>query len=74
MAACMYIRISNQDHKQSSFLIGRTKVASLNQESIPKDELQAGVIGARFCKFTTKEPRLYFNANHFRTDSATVLA
>ena len=39
MAACIYIRITNQDHKQSSFLIGRTKVAPLNQESIPKLEL-----------------------------------
>ena len=33
MAACIYIRISNQDHKQSSFMIGETKVAPLNQKA-----------------------------------------
>ena len=47
MAACIYIRILNQGHKQSSFMIGKTKVAPLNQESIPKLELQAALIGAR---------------------------
>ena len=34
IAACIYIRISKQAHKQSSFTIGRTKSAPLNQESI----------------------------------------
>ena len=59
--------------EQSSFMIGRTKVAPLNQESIPKLELQAAVIGGRLCKFTTEESRLHFNAIHFWTDSTTVL-
>ena len=33
IAAFIYIRISKQAHKQSSFTIGRTKSAPLNQEA-----------------------------------------
>ena len=74
MAACIYFRISNQDHEQLWFMIRRAKVAPLNRESIPKLELQAAVIGARLCKVTTEESRLLFNAIHFWTDSTTVIA
>ena len=55
-------------------MIKRTKVALFNQESIPKAELQAAVIVARFFKFTTEESRLNFSSLLFWTDSTTVLA
>ena len=60
--ACLYINISNQDHKQPPFMIGRTKVLPLNEESIPKLELQAAVNGTRHCKFTTEDFQLNFNS------------
>ena len=74
MAACIYIRISNQAHTQSSLMIGRIKVASFNQESLPMHKEQTAAIDARLCKFTTGEFRLNFNAIHFWTDSTTVFA
>ena len=55
-------------------MIGRTKVAPLNEESILKLELQAAVNCTGCCKFTTEDFRLNFKAIHFWKVSKTALA
>ena len=72
MATCIYFRTACSSGIHATFLIGRTKVAPLNQESIPKLELQAALMGARLCKFATDETRLKPHSTHFWTDSTTV--
>ena len=74
MATCIYFRTACSSGIHATFLIGRTKVAPLNQESIPKLELQAALMGARLCKFASDEMRLKPHSTHFWTDSTTVLS
>ena len=65
MATCIYFRTACSSGIYATFLIGRTKVTPLNQESIPKLELQAAVLGARLCNFATDEMRLKPHSTHF---------
>ena len=74
MATCIYFRTACSSGIHTNFLIGRTKVAPLIQESIPKLELQAALMGARLCKFATDEMRIKPHSTHFWTDSTTVLS
>ena len=73
MATCIYFQTTCSSGILATFLIDRTKVAPLNQTSIPKLELQAAHMGARLCKFATDEMPIKSHSTHFWTDIATVL-
>ena len=53
---------------------GRTEAIPLIQESTPKLELQAALMGARLCMFTTDEMSMKLHSTQFWTDSITVLS
>ena len=74
MATCIYFGTACSSGIHATFLIGRTKVAPLNQESIPKLELQAALLSAWLCKFATDEMRLKPHSTHSWTDSTTVFS
>ena len=74
MATCIYFWTACSSGIHATFLIGRTKVAPLNQERITKLELQAALMDARLCKFAIDEMRIKPHSTHFWTDSTTVLS
>ena len=74
MATCIYFRAACSSGIHTTFLIGRTKVAPLIQESFPKLELQAALMGARLCKLATDGMRIKPTSTHFWTDGTTVLS
>ena len=56
------------------FVATKSRVAPLNQLSIPGLELQAAVIGSRLGSFTLDESRLIFERVRYWTDSRVALA
>ena len=75
LAAVAYFvyRQSPTSPREVSFVLGKARVAPLQQHTITKLELQAALLGSRLAKFIQREQRLTINAIHLWTDSTTVL-
>ena len=75
LAAVVYFvyRQSPTSPREVSFVLGKARVAPLQQHTITKLELQAALLGSRLAKFIQREQRLTINAIHLWTDSTTVL-
>ena len=75
MAAASYPRTTNSQtgHQQASFFIGKCKVATIKQLSVPKMELKAAVIGVRLLQLIQKEMTLTFDQIFLWFDSQLVL-
>ena len=59
--------------REVCFVLGKARVAPLQQHTMTKLELQAARLGSRLAKFIQREQRLTINAIHLWTDSTTVL-
>ena len=64
MATCIYFRYAGSSVIDIAFLIGRTDVSPLKQESTLKLESQFTLMGARLCKFASDETRLKLQSTH----------
>ena len=74
LAAVAYICTQKQDKIfQTSFLLGKCKVAPIKQISLPKLELEAAVIGTRLRTLIQTEMTLKFEKVYLWTDSRVVL-
>ena len=75
LAAVAYFvyRQSPTSPREVSFVLGKARVAPLQQHTITKLELQAALLGSRLAKFIQREQSLTINAIHLWTDSTTVL-
>ena len=58
---------------ETCYLIGKCRVASIKQISIPKLELEAAVIGVRLLSTIMKESSFHMTRSTFWTDSQVVL-
>ncbi|XP_055848298.1 uncharacterized protein LOC129913548 [Episyrphus balteatus] len=72
-AAVAYIRSSNNGLVETSLIGAKTRVAPLKALSIPRLELQAALLGARFAKCITESHGISFGKQYFWSDSKTVL-
>ena len=74
LSAVAYIRTQKQDEIfQTSFLLGKCKVAPIKQISVPKLELEAAVLGTRLRTLIETEMTLKFEIVYLWTDSRVVL-
>ena len=74
LSAVAYIRTQKQDEIfQTSFLLGKCKVAPIKQISVPKLELEAAVLGTRLRTLIETEMTLKFEKVYLWTDSRVVL-
>ena len=74
LSAVAYIRTQKQDDIfQTSFLLGKCKVATIKQISVPKLELEAAVLGTRLRTLIETEMTLEFEKAYLWTDSRVVL-
>ncbi|XP_073964433.1 uncharacterized protein [Choristoneura fumiferana] len=74
-ATAIYLRTTDASGTVTVALVaGKAKVAPLRQQSIPRMELQAALIGARLAATIIAEQRLTIERVVFWTDSRTVLA
>lgn len=73
-ATVAYFRIEDRYGVECCFIGGRTKVAPLKPLSIPRMELQAAVLGARFRNSTLKNHTLSVSRTVLWSDSSTVLS
>ncbi|XP_075243709.1 uncharacterized protein LOC142337726 [Convolutriloba macropyga] len=69
-----YARIISENGVSCSFLMSKAKVAPIKQQSIPKLELQAAVLGTRLAHFIKKHHTIEFKDTTFWCDSMAVLA
>lgn len=58
---------------ETTFVLGKARVAPLKQHTITKLELQAAVLGTRIAKFIHKESTLPIIETFFWSDSSTVI-
>ena len=75
LAAVAYFvyRQSPTSLREVCFVLGKARVASLQQHTIIKLELQAALFGSCLAKFIQREQRLTINAIHLCPDITTVL-
>ena len=74
LSAVAYIRTQKQDEIfQTSFLLGKCKVAPIRKISVPKLELEAAVLGTRLRTLIETEMTLKFEKVYLWTDSRVVL-
>ena len=74
LSAVAYIRTQKQEEIfQTSFLLGKCKVAPIKQFSVPKLELEAAVLGTRLRTLIETEMTLKFEKVYWWTDSRVVL-
>ncbi|XP_055613925.1 uncharacterized protein LOC129760309 [Uranotaenia lowii] len=69
-----YFCVTVGQEKRCALVMSRTKVSPIKQLSIPRNELQAAVLGARLAKTVRENHRLEINQQYFWTDSQTVLS
>ncbi|XP_053661730.1 uncharacterized protein LOC128710893 [Anopheles marshallii] len=74
MAAVAYLRFEENGVVECALIGSKTRVAPLKLLSIPRLELQAAVIGARFADHITKTHRLKIDRRMFWTDSRNVVS
>lgn len=73
-AAVVYLRFQQGGIIETALVGSKTKVAPLKFLSIPRSELQACVIGARFANTLQKSLTVKVNRRFFRTDSSDVIS
>lgn len=73
-AAVSYFRISNNSSVAISLIGSKTRVAPLKLASIPRLELMAAVIGARFASTIAENHTINIKKKIFWSDSRTVLS
>lgn len=73
-AAVCYIRVTSKDSVECSLIGSKARVAPLKPLSIPRLELMAALIGARYAKYITDSHSIRFDQKVFWSDSKTVLA
>ncbi|XP_055604945.1 uncharacterized protein LOC129753176 [Uranotaenia lowii] len=69
-----YLRVVVDETVRCSLGMSRSKVSPIQQLSIPRNELQAAVLGARLADTVQKNHRLPITQRYFWTDSQTVLS
>ncbi|XP_049300541.1 uncharacterized protein LOC125774305 [Anopheles funestus] len=74
MAAVAYLRFEENNTVECALIGSKTRVAPLKLLSIPRLELQAAVIGARFADHIAKTHRLRTSKRVFWTDSRNVVS
>ncbi|XP_043482815.1 uncharacterized protein LOC122511551 [Leptopilina heterotoma] len=73
-AAVAYLRVTYDNGSVDlAFVASKSRVTPMKPQSIPRLELQAGVIGCRLAETIKKELELQINEQYFWTDSRTVL-
>ncbi|XP_055909040.1 uncharacterized protein LOC129943877 [Eupeodes corollae] len=73
-AAVAYVRSSYGNHVECALIGAKTRVAPLKNVSIPRLELQAAILGARFAKSVIDSHTLNFSQRVFWSDSRNVLS
>ncbi|XP_065092662.1 uncharacterized protein LOC135713465 [Ochlerotatus camptorhynchus] len=74
-SCAVYLRTFNQDgDPQGCLIAAKSKVAPLKPWSIPRLELQACVLGARWSKFVIENHNVSVSKTTYWTDSRTALA
>ncbi|XP_075150659.1 uncharacterized protein LOC142224757 [Haematobia irritans] len=73
-AAVCYFRMVRDSTTICSLIGSKTKVAPLKITSVPRLELMAALIGARFADFITKNHTIKISHRFFWSDSKTVLS
>ena len=69
-----YLRMPQSTAILAFFVMGRSKIAPIKQQSIPRLELDAAVLGVRLSEFIQSSLRIPLSSVTFWTDSTTVLA
>ncbi|XP_062704357.1 uncharacterized protein LOC134286714 [Aedes albopictus] len=69
-----YFRIIDRGTPRCSLVAAKAKVTPLRPQSIPRNELNAGVIGVRLMKSVTENHSLQITQRFFHTDSTVLLA
>ncbi|XP_062713993.1 uncharacterized protein LOC134290806 [Aedes albopictus] len=69
-----YFRIIDRGTPRCSLVAAKAKVTPLRPQSIPRNELNAGVIGVRLMKNVTENHSLQITKRYFHTDSTVLLA
>ncbi|XP_055585093.1 uncharacterized protein LOC129737947 [Uranotaenia lowii] len=73
--ACVaYFRIIDRGLARCSLVAAKAKVTSLRPQSIPRNELNGALIGARLMKTIAESHRLPISERFFWTDSSVVLS
>ncbi|XP_055527535.1 uncharacterized protein LOC129720125 [Wyeomyia smithii] len=73
-SATAYFRVRDQGQIRCTLVSSKTKVAPLQQTSIPRLELQAAVIGARLRKTIEDGHLVQVKRTNFWSDSSTVIS
>ena len=72
--AVCYLCCGNKTERSCVFVIGKSRVAPMNQQSIPRLELCAAVLAVRLFLIVMREHRFQVDDVYFWTDSTTVLS
>ncbi|XP_062710901.1 uncharacterized protein LOC134288972 [Aedes albopictus] len=72
--AAAYFRVMVDDHVRCSLVMARSKVAPLKQQSIPRLELMAAVLGAKLLTTVRENHSITVHRQFLWTDSQTVLS
>ena len=72
--AVCYLCCNDGDKCFGNFVMGRSRVAPMNQQSIPRLELCAAATAVRLSSIVLKELQVKIDKVHFWTDSTTVLS
>ncbi|XP_055523173.1 uncharacterized protein LOC129717329 [Wyeomyia smithii] len=73
-SAAAYFRVRDQGQIRCTLVSSKTKVAPLQQTSVPRLELQAAVIGARLRKTIEDGHLVQVKRTNFWSDSSTVIS
>ncbi|XP_053698929.1 uncharacterized protein LOC128745887 [Sabethes cyaneus] len=73
-SAAAYFRVRDQGEIRCALVSSKTKVAPLQQTSVPRLELQAAVIGARLRKTIEEGHSVQIKRTYFWSDSSTVIS
>lgn len=72
-AAVSYFRFEAEDHIECALIGSKTRVAPIKFISIPRLELQAAVVGARFAKSISAGHSIRIDRRYFWTDARDVM-
>ncbi|XP_075157949.1 uncharacterized protein LOC142231217 [Haematobia irritans] len=73
-AAVCYLRLRQDSNIKCSLVGSKTRVAPIKITSVPRLELMAALIGARFARFICENHQIHISKKFFWSDSKTVLS